>query len=122
MLRRVETIASTINEIPDYAMDHNVAELTERGRLAYRAPYNAHQPAKTLTCSGGQGNYHPSGTRGLTLRELACLQTFPLDFELCGKCKRRQVGNAVPPRFAEAIFREIRQSLRDTDEKELMEE
>ena len=56
----------------------------------------------------------------LTVRELACLQTFPLDWEFKGvrldsySSKRKtqmtqfgQVGNAVPPVLAEAIANAI---------------
>ncbi|KAJ5722241.1 C-5 cytosine methyltransferase [Penicillium malachiteum] len=99
-LRPFETINSTINEIPEDALDHDVERLSERSR-------------------GGQANYHPSGKRSFTVREAACLQTFPMDFQLCGRSRRKQVGNAVPPRFAEALFREVCRSLRETDEKEL---
>ncbi|KAJ5709746.1 hypothetical protein N7493_010037 [Penicillium malachiteum] len=118
-LRPFETINSTINEIPEDALDHDVERLSERSRYAFKSPYDGNQPAHTLTCSGGQANYHPSGKRSFTVREAACLQTFPMDFQLCGRSRRKQVGNAVPPRFAEALFREVRRSLRETDEKEL---
>jgi DNA (cytosine-5)-methyltransferase 1 len=87
--------------------------------LGWRQPYNPHQPARTLTCNGGEANYHPSGKRTFTCREVACLQTFPVDFEFSKSNIRRQIGNAVPPKFAEAVFREIRRSLRETDAKEL---
>lgn len=115
----VATIHSAISDIPSNATDHDVETLEERSRNAFRSPYDANQPAHTLTCSGGQANYHPSGTRGLTIREAACLQTFPIDFEFRGASRRKQVGNAVPVRFAHAIFREVVRSLRQTDEKEL---
>ncbi|KAJ5737086.1 uncharacterized protein N7483_002211 [Penicillium malachiteum] len=116
------TINSTISDIPEDALDHDVEGLSERSRYAFRSPYDGNQPAHTLTCSGGQANYHPSGKRSFTVREAACLQTFPMDFQLCGRSRRKQVGNAVPPLFAEAIFREVRRSLRETDEKELTTE
>ncbi|KAJ6021176.1 C-5 cytosine methyltransferase [Penicillium herquei] len=102
-LQPFATINSTISEIPPGALDHDVEGLSERSR-------------------GGQANYHPSGKRSFTVREAACLQTFPMDFQLCGRSRRKQVGNAVPPRFAEAIFREVRRSLRETDEKDLVAE
>jgi DNA (cytosine-5)-methyltransferase 1 len=56
----------------------------------------------------------------LTVRELATLQSFSEDWEFCGvrldsySSKRKttmtqfgQVGNAVPPRLAEAVARSI---------------
>ena len=56
----------------------------------------------------------------LTVRELACLQTFPLDWEFTGvrldsySSKRKttmtqfgQVGNAVPPMLGKAVAESI---------------
>ncbi|KAJ5100545.1 hypothetical protein N7456_006597 [Penicillium angulare] len=120
-LRPFETIGSAIDDIPDDAMDHDTAAFLERSRNAFREEYSSDRPAHTLTCSGGAANYHPSGKRAFTIRESACIQTFPMNFEFCGSGKRKQIGNAVPPRFAKAVYREVCQSLRETDEKELTE-
>lgn len=51
----------------------------------------------------------PSYIRRLTIREAAAIQTFPLDYHFEGpKCSQyRQIGNAVPPRFSEAIARTV---------------
>ena len=48
---------------------------------------------------------HPEQTRSISLREGALLQTFPSDFMFSGSKIdiARQIGNAVPPRLAEAI-------------------
>jgi len=56
----------------------------------------------------------------LTVRELACLQTFPVNWEFVGvrldsySSKRKttmtqfgQVGNAVPPLLAQAVAEEV---------------
>lgn len=61
------------------------------------------------------GNYrknmliHPTEDRGLSVREAARLQSFPDDFEFKGSIglQQQQVGNAVPPLLAEAVFRAI---------------
>ncbi len=53
-----------------------------------------------------KGRYlHPSQHRPITHREAARLQTFPDDFHFVGTKIEiaRQIGNAVPPRFAAAI-------------------
>ncbi|KAJ5263410.1 hypothetical protein N7478_011015 [Penicillium angulare] len=121
LLRPFETIGGAIDDIPDDALDHDPAKFLERSRNAHREEYPADRPAHTLTCSGGAGNYHPSGKRSFTIREAACIQTFPMNFEFCGSRRRLQIGNAVPPRFAKAIYREVCRSLRETDEKELTE-
>jgi len=73
-------------------------------------------PSPTVTRSGYRDFIHPTKDRMLTVRELACIQTFPLDWEFAGvrldsySSKRKttmtqfgQVGNAVPPVLAKAV-------------------
>ena len=52
---------------------------------------------------------HPNENRGLSLREAARLQSFPDDFIFKGTLsfQQQQVGNAVPPLLAKAIFNQI---------------
>lgn len=52
---------------------------------------------------------HPEQDRTISLREGALLQTFPSDYYFAGTKVEvaRQIGNAVPPRLAEAIGRAI---------------
>jgi DNA (cytosine-5)-methyltransferase 1 len=74
-----------------------------------------------LTCSGGVGNYHPSGLRLYTIRELASLQTFPISHNFTPDSKtkaRRQIGNAVPPLLARSMYREIIKCLKEADRLE----
>ena len=62
----------------------------------------------------------------LTVRELACLQSFPIDWQFTGtrldsySSKRKtkmtqfgQVGNAVPPQLANAIAESIKEQIFD---------
>jgi DNA (cytosine-5)-methyltransferase 1 len=61
------------------------------------------------------GNYrknmliHPNEDRGLSVREVARLQSFPDEFIFYGGLteSQQQVGNAVPPFLSEVIFRQI---------------
>jgi len=77
------------------------------GRLSWS------EPAKTLTTkciSISNGRFaHPEQDRGLSVREAAALQSFPQDFKFIGTISQtaRQVGNAVPVRFAECLGRQM---------------
>ncbi|KAJ5180158.1 hypothetical protein N7492_003368 [Penicillium capsulatum] len=116
------SIHSAIDNIPDGTPDHDVTPGIERWQLrGTREPYNGYQPARTVTCNGGEFNYHPSGARTFTCREFACLQTFPMEYRFSKQQVRRQIGNAVPPLFAKAIYREVHKSLRETDKQEMRE-
>lgn len=61
------------------------------------------------------GNYrknmliHPWQNRGLSVREAARLQSFPDNFKFVGtiNSQQQQVGNAVPPLLAKAVFEKI---------------
>ncbi|KAL9103469.1 MAG: hypothetical protein Q9163_001497 [Psora crenata] len=68
----------------------------------------------TITCTSG-AHYHPSGKRNFTLREIACLQGFPLEHEFGRTRVRKQIGNAVPPIVAKAFFEQIISALRKAD-------
>lgn len=73
------------------------------------------EPAKTLTTkciSISNGRFgHPSQDRALSVREAAALQSFPDDFIFEGTLIQtaKQVGNAVPVRFAEVLGKQIRE-------------
>ena len=80
-----------------------------QGRGAYDDVYGRlwwDRPAITITAyarNPASGRFvHPSQDRGLSVREAALLQGFPSDFTFAGSLDERfrQIGNAVPPRFA----------------------
>jgi DNA (cytosine-5)-methyltransferase 1 len=77
------------------------------GRLAWDRPA-AGLTTRCISYSNGRFG-HPEQNRALSLREAACLQTFPRDYRFCGSLvsKARQVGNAVPPLLAKTVGEHI---------------
>ncbi|KAL2890993.1 hypothetical protein HOO65_010351 [Ceratocystis lukuohia] len=69
---------------------------------------------RCVTTSGGQ-NYHYSGKRCFTTRELALLQGFPMYHEFVGGFRTRQIGNAFPPCAAAVLFKHIEKCLLAAD-------
>lgn len=71
------------------------------------------KPAITITHyarNPASGRYtHPEQDRGLTAREAALLQSFPIGFEFKGKSDDiyRQIGEAVPPMLSTAVAVDI---------------
>jgi hypothetical protein len=76
---------------------------------------------RTILAGGGDYDVHPEGWRRFTTREIAAVQTFPHTHEFLGSQshRRRQVGNAVPPMLAEALLREVKKVLEESDRAEL---
>ncbi len=78
------------------------------GRLAWNKPA-AGLTTRCISYSNGRFG-HPEQNRAISVREAACLQTFPKNYAFKGtlNAKARQIGNAVPPlmaqRFGEAIL------------------
>ena len=68
----------------------------------------ADEPSRTVLNSTSLRHY--TG-RCLTVRELACLQSFPWDFRFSGSMNQmyQQIGNAVPVRMATQVARSVAQ-------------
>ncbi len=73
------------------------------------------KPAPTITTRflhTSNGRFaHPEENRGLSIREGATLQTFPFDYQFCSGSQEtiaRIIGNAVPPKLAEAIGKTLK--------------
>lgn len=110
---------STIKKIKKVPIGGKLADIEQIYGSTYRR-LDPNRPSFTVTRSGYRDFIHPYEDRMLTVRELACLQTFPLDWEIKGvrldsySSNRKttmtqfgQVGNAVPPVLAEAVAKSI---------------
>lgn len=82
------------------------------GRLAWDRPASG-LTTRCISYSNGRFG-HPSQDRGLSVREAACLQTFPRSFRFVGSMssKAKQVGNAVPPLMAQRFAEQVREHWR----------
>lgn len=96
---------------PNNLCNHTYSKykLNFNGYIGHR-PLDPDKPAPTVTARGdSRGGVvilpHPNGKRRMTCRELASIQSFPLDFEFCGSNSSiyRQIGNAVPPLLGKAV-------------------
>jgi len=72
-------------------------------------PTPSTEPAPAISGKGNQYMDRAADRRRLTVQECAVLQGFPADFPFQGTktAQYRQVGNAVPPAFAEALIRSL---------------
>jgi len=91
------------------------------GRLSYSKTASA-ITTKCLSYSNGRFG-HPVEDRAISVREAACLQTFPRTYSFCGSMisKAKQIGNAVPPLMAKCfgkVFVELEQRHKETEKAE----
>lgn len=100
---------------PNSVLNHEYSQykVEYRNYTAHR-PTNPDKPSPTILARGNGGGGvcaipHYNGKRRLTVRESAAIQTFPDDFEFIGSrgsCYR-QIGNAVPVKFAKRLGEEL---------------
>ncbi|KAI4860128.1 S-adenosyl-L-methionine-dependent methyltransferase [Hypoxylon rubiginosum] len=108
------TVKRMLRRIPRDVVD-DLHEPRSLKRI-YKEAWDPEVPlARTITCSGGVGNYHYSGRRGFTLREYATLQGFPVDYRFQKPEQKRQIGNAFPPIVVEALYKHLRRWLEQKD-------
>lgn len=111
---------STIEKIRKVGIGEKLSDKEKTFGSTYRR-LDPNKPSPTVTRSGYRDFIHPHLDRMLTVRELACLQTFPLDWEFVGvrldsyshsrnvpMTQFGQVGNAVPPVLAAAVAKAVR--------------
>ena len=95
------------NDLPNHV--YSKYKLNFNGYLGHR-PLDPDKPAPTVTARGdNKGGVvvlpHPNGQRRMSCRELATIQSFPLDYKFSGNNSSvyRQIGNAVPPLLGYAV-------------------
>jgi len=95
------------NNLPNHV--YSKYKLNFNGYIGHR-PIAPDEPAPTVTARGDdRGGVvilpHPNGQRRMTCRELATIQSFPMDYAFIGGISSvcRQIGNAVPPMLARAV-------------------
>ena len=81
------------------------------GRMSWDRPASG-LTTRCISYSNGRFG-HPDQDRAISVREAACLQTFPMDYAFDGSLnsKARQIGNAVPVRLASVIGRHVNEHL-----------
>ena len=119
-LLRWVSVSEALKGLPDPDVENNVLnhtyskyKLNINGYIGHRL-LDPNKPAPTVTARGdNRGGVvilpHPNGKRRMTCRELASVQSFPVDFEFIGNKSSvyRQIGNAVPPLLAYAVAKEF---------------
>ena len=84
---------------------------TRRVHIAWTR-FNSAKPSNTID-TGHRHHFHYKYNRIPTVRESARLQSFPDDFEFLGSKtdQYKQVGNAVPPKLAESVAKQLKAAL-----------
>lgn len=113
-------VGEALAKIPDPDMPNNLAnhdyskyKLRFNGYLGHRE-IDPDKPAPTVTARGDDKGgvvvlHHPNNQRRMSCRELATVQSFPLDYVFSGNRSSvyRQIGNAVPPLLAYAVAKQF---------------
>jgi DNA (cytosine-5)-methyltransferase 1 len=92
--------------------ENHIGHTDVYGRMAKNLP-SAALTTRCISLSNGRFG-HPTQHRAISVREAACLQTFPIEFEFFGSMASmsRQVGNAVPVEMARVFGSAIRRHYR----------
>ncbi|MBE5990766.1 MAG: DNA cytosine methyltransferase [Paenibacillaceae bacterium] len=99
------------NDIPNH--EYSKYKLRFNGYIGHRMIV-PEKPAPTVTARGDDKGgvvvlHHPNNQRRMSCRELATVQSFPLDYVFSGTRSSvyRQIGNAVPPLLACAVAKQF---------------
>lgn len=104
-------------DLPNDILNHEYSKykLNFNGYLGHRQ-LDPEKPAPTVTARGdNRGGVvilpHPNAERRMSCRELATIQSFPMNYEFFGNRSSiyRQIGNAVPPLLGYAVAKVFNQ-------------
>lgn len=106
-----EWVANKMNDISHKEMINYYYKVTGRKTLFQKyKSLEWQKPSHTIVAHLQKDGYmfiHPDADqeRSITIREAACLQSFPLDFDFLGSTpyNYKMIGNAVPVLFAHSI-------------------
>ncbi|MCJ7635351.1 DNA cytosine methyltransferase [Candidatus Bathyarchaeota archaeon] len=127
-VKKIVSVGEALAGIPEPESNHRLKnhvytkfKLKFNGYICNRK-IDPKKPSPTITARGdNRGGAmimpHPKSHRRMSCRELAAIQSFPLDFEFVGSMTSvyRQIANAVPPLMSKAVAEVIKRSL--TSEK-----
>lgn len=120
-LKKLVTAGEALAPIPEPESNHKLKnhvytkfKLKFNGYISNRK-VDPRKPCPTITARGDDRGGamilpHPNGHRRMSCREIATIQSFPLDFEFVGSMTSvyRQIGNAVPPLLAKSVAESIK--------------
>ena len=121
------SVGEALATLPDPNKPNNIAnhdysryKLRFNGYIGHRT-INPLKPAPTVTARGDDKGgvvvlHHPNNQRRMSCRELAMVQSFPIDYKFFGSRSSiyRQIGNAVPPLLAYAVAKQLNKYMEKT--------
>jgi DNA (cytosine-5)-methyltransferase 1 len=118
-MKHSEQMLEKMKYVSDGGNRNEIPELIrpKSGDVRKYIRYKSTEPAVCVT-GDMRKIFHYSQNRALTVRELATLQTFPLDFIFKGSTisQQQQVGNSVPPILAKEIALTIRKMIKNDEQ------
>ena len=118
-MKHSEQMLEKMKYVSDGGNRNEIPELIrpKSGDVRKYIRYKSTEPAVCVT-GDMRKIFHYSQNRALTVRELATLQTFPLDFIFKGSTisQQQQVGNSVPPILAKEIALTIKKMMKDDEQ------
>lgn len=117
-MKHSEQMLEKMKYVSDGGNRNEIPELIrpKSGDVRKYIRYKSTEPAVCVT-GDMRKIFHYSQNRALTVRELATLQTFPLDFIFKGSTisQQQQVGNSVPPILAKEIALTIKKMMKNDE-------